>query len=239
MAAASDNVTFSARLGGGVLPAFVTAILVGTSFWSVLQAGEPRFIVSGHSAASMALSDLFELHLPHAFSDCTLWDGWLPHATLWTGPEPCRRYRESFLKRRISEQGYVSMQQHRGMAHSEGWPFPAWQQSTGRGFHFSTEGDVWAIHNFGLAPLTSPEGWGIEGARVLGIDPSRGLQLEATADTVTITTPPFSCGTIVAPFATIEWAARGLGGASVPRIEWRLDGEQDWPAGRSASATTT
>ena len=208
-----------------------TGFLASTTF-----AAEPlRFEVPGHEEPIASLNELFALHQPHAFSNCTLWDAWLPHATLWTGPEPCRRYRRSFLSRRISDEGYVSMQQHRGMAHSEGWPFPAWQQSTGRGFHFSTEGDVWAIQNFKLQPLTSTDGWEIAGARVLGIDPARGLQLEATADTVTLTTPPFSCGTIVAPFATLEWAADGLGEASAPRIEWKLDGETTWPAGRFVS----
>lgn len=212
-----------------------TAALLLTTLTANLMADEPRFEVPGHEEAAGALNDLFELHQPHAFSNCTLWDAWLPHATLWTGPKPCERYRRSFLSRRISDEGYVSMQQHRGMAHSEGWPFPAWQQSTGRGFHFSTEGDVWAIQNFKLKPLTSTDGWEIDGAKVLGIDPSRGLQLEATADTVTITTPPFSCGTIVAPFATLEWAAEGLGDAAQPRIEWLLEGEADWPAERFAT----
>jgi hypothetical protein len=201
---------------------------------AAIHADEPRFVIPQHEAAAAALNELFTLHQPHAFSDCTLWDAWLPHATLWTGPEPCRRYRQSFLRRRMSDEGYVSMQQHRGMAHSEGWPFPAWQQSTGRGFHFSTEGDVWAIENFKLQPLTTTDGWEIEGANVLGIDPARGLQLEATKETVSITTPPFSCGTIVAPFATLEWAASGLGSESKPRIEWKLEGENGWTVDRAA-----
>lgn len=200
-----------------------------------LPAAEPlRFEVPGQADAMASLNELFALHQPHAFSDCTLWDAWLPHATLWTGPEPCRRYRRSFLNRRISPEGYVSMQQHRGMAHSEGWPFPAWQQSRGIGFHFSNAGDVWAIQNFKLSPLTSTDGWGIEGADVVGIDPERGLELAATEDVVTITTPTFSCDTQVAPFVTLEWAAEGLGDDAEPMLEWRLEGESEWTTDRQA-----
>lgn len=195
----------------------------------------PRFSVPGHEAAIIAVNELFALHQPQAFTTCTLWDAWLPHATLWTGPEPCRRYRRALLTRRIDDEGYVSMQQHRGMAHSEGWPFPAWQQSEGRGFHFSVDGDVWAIQNFALAPLTDTTGWEIEGADVIGIDPARGLQLQATADVVTITTPEFSCDTLVAPFACLEWGAAGLGEDAQPALEWLLEGETDWPTARQAA----
>ncbi len=62
---------------------------------------------------------------------------------------------------------------------------------------------------FHLKPLNNTEGWEIEGAQVMGIDPQRGLQLRATSDRVSITTPVFQCGTIVAPFARLEWAAQG------------------------------
>ena len=220
------------------MPTTLPRAVVWLCFTAVMAApgiaAAPRFEVPGHEASLAALNELFDLHQPHAFSDCTLWDAWLPHATLWTGPKPCQRYRRSFLNRRISPAGYVSMQQHRGMAHSEGWPFPAWQQSQGIGFHFSTAGDVWAIQNFKLAPLTSTDGWQIDGADVVAIDPERGLELAATAEVVTITTPAFSCDTQIAPFATLEWAADGLGPESRPTLEWRLDGEAEWPAGREA-----
>ncbi len=209
----------------------VSSALILTS----AAAEEPaRFDIPGQAEATAALNDLFAVHQPHAFSDCTLWDAWLPHATLWTGSEASDRYRRSFLNRRMSDEGYISMQQHRGMAHSEGWPFPAWQQSQGVGFHFSTAGDVWAIQNFKLSPLTSTDGWDIDGAEVSGIDPARGLELKGTADTVTITTPAFSCDTLVAPFVTLEWAAAGLGSECQPAISWRLEGETTWLPERHA-----
>jgi hypothetical protein len=193
----------------------------------------PRFIVPGHEGDMKTLHELHSLHHDAAFTSCTLWDGWLPQATLWASEKKRTQYRASFLTRRIDAEGYVSMQQHRGMAHSEGWPFPAWQQSTGKGFHFSNAGDVWAIQMFGLKPLTNTNGWEIAGAEVRGIDPAAGLRLKATADTVTITTPPFRCGTVVAPFARLEWATRGMRADTEASIEWLLEGEADWPVNRA------
>jgi hypothetical protein len=192
----------------------------------------PQFEVPGFEEDMRALNVLHALHHDRAFTDCTLWDAWLPMATLWASETKRAQYRSALLNRRIDEEGYVSMQQHRGMAHSEGWPFPAWQQSTGAGFHFSIADDVWAIQMLGLKPLTNTDGWEISGAEVIGIDPAVGLKLKATADVVTIATPPFRCGTIVAPFARLEWAARGLKAESKAGIEWRLEGDPAWPEGR-------
>jgi hypothetical protein len=199
--------------------------------WS-LAAPLPNFIVQGHESEMATLNELHELHHERAFSNCTLWDAWLPMATIWASEKKQNQYRTSFLNRRIGADGYVSMQQHRGMAHSEGWPFPAWQQSTGVGFHFSNHHDVWAMQIFKLKPLTSADGWEINGGKVLGIDPAAGLKIRANEEVVIITTPAFRCGTIVAPFARLEWAARGLPPGSKPKIEWLLEGETEWPAGR-------
>ena len=96
----------------------------------------PRFVVPGFEAETRALDDLHALHHDAAFVACTLWDAWLPRATLWAAERKRSQYRAALLAKRIDAEGYVSMQQHRGMAHSEGWPFPAWQQSTGKGFQF-------------------------------------------------------------------------------------------------------
>jgi hypothetical protein len=100
----------------------------------------PLFIVPGYEEDMRALNELHALHHEAAFSACTLWDGWLPMATLWASETKRAQYREALLNRRIDAEGYVSMQQHRGMAHSEGWPFPGWQQSTGRGLSFLDRG---------------------------------------------------------------------------------------------------
>jgi len=175
-----------------------------------------------------ALNELHALHHPHAFTSCTLWDTWLPLATLWTGKEPRGKYRDVFLKRRIDGEGYVSMQQHRGLGHSEGWPFPTWQQAGGAGFHFSTHDEVYGLQYFGLKALTNTDGWEISGADGSGIDPVRGLQLRATGGVIRISTPPFRCGTIVAPFVRLEWGGREQPVGASAKVEWLLEGEAAW-----------
>lgn len=193
------------------------------------QAAElPKFNVPGHEVQTEAINELHALHHKAAFSDCTLWDPWLPHATLWTGQKPRDQYRQSFLNRNIDSDGYVSVNQHRGMAHSEGWPFPAWQQSGSAGFHFSIADEVMAVQHFAQQAIANTDGWQINGARVEGIDPARGLRLKATQDVITIITPAFRCGTIVAPYARLEWAASGLDKKSQPNIQWQFEGETEW-----------
>lgn len=189
----------------------------------------PRFIVPGEARALALLDDLHAHHHARASSDCTLWDGWLPHATLWAAEPPRQHYRASFLRRRIDDEGYVAMQQHRGMAHSDGWPFPAWQQSTGSGWHFSVAGDEWAIQQLGLRPLAPPGGFVIDGAAPrAAADPVRGMLIDVAADRATITTPSFRCGTIVAPFARIEWGAEQIPAGASARLRWRIEGQEGW-----------
>ena len=206
-----------------LLAALLLALLA-----ALIAADLPQFVVPGQEADMKTLNELHALQHDRAFTDCTLWDGWLPTATLWASEKKRTQYRESFLNRRMDAEGYVSMQQHRGMAHSRGWPFPAWQQSTGAGFHFSIADEVWAIQNFGLKPLANTDGWEITGAEVTGIDPVAGLKLKAIGDVVSVTTPAFRCGTIVAPVARLEWAACGLSLESKPKILWLLEGESAW-----------
>ena len=189
----------------------------------------PRFVVPGHEAAMTLLDEFHAFHHARASSDCTLWDGWLPHATLWAAEAPGRHWRDSLARRRIDDEGYVSMQQHRGMAHSEGWPFPAWQQSTGSGWHFSVAGDEWATHNLGLRASAPPGGFGIEGATPRpDADPVRGMLLDVEAERVRLETPPFRCGAVVAPFARIEWGAEKLPAGATARLRWRLEGQEGW-----------
>jgi hypothetical protein len=210
------------------------AVLLLAPVFGLRAATLPQFIVPGHEAEMKTLNELHALHHDRAFTPCTLWDGWLPQATLWASAKKRQQYRAALLSRRMDADGYVSMQQHRGMAHSEGWPFPAWQQSTGKGVHFSVHGDEWAIQHFALKPLADTNGWEIHGAEVVGIDPVAGLQLKATGDVVSLTTPAFRCGTIVAPFARLEWAAQGLSPESKPKIHWLLEGEAGWKPERHA-----
>lgn len=202
------------------------------------QTSGVSFEVPGYEEEMRTLERLHSLHAPAAFSSCTLWDTWLPMSTLWNSQEKRAQYRQVFLTRRIDEEGYVSMQQHRGMAHSEGWPFPAWQQSTGKGFHFSTRGDGWAVQMLGLQALTSTDGWNIQGAEIVSINDEHGLVLNIKEPEVTITTPAFRCGTIAAPFARLEWELQDFPSDGRAFLEWQLEGENDWGTRRSVPLRT-
>jgi hypothetical protein len=243
--AGEQTVRRSIPVFGCQLQGVVLALLVGWSncFGQIHSQREdfPQFHAPGLEREMYLAQELFHQHHGAAFSDCTLWDAWLPHGSLWPAIGPDFRadakrsqYRNSLMARRVDGEGYVSMQQHRGMAHSEGWPFPAWQQSTGVGWHFSTVDEVWAIQNFALQPLTNTDGWEFDGGVVKAVDTTQGLSIEGTSETLIITTPLFRCGTIVAPFLRMEWIAKGLPADAVASVSWQMEGESDWHSDRAA-----
>lgn len=212
-------------------PVILRALALAALAASVAPAadGFPRFVVPGHEEAMALFDEFHAFHHARASSDCTLWDAWLPRATVWASEAASVRCRTSLSRRRVDDEGYVSMQQHRGMAHADGWPFPAWQQSTGSGWHFAVEGDEWAVHHFGLRALVPPGGFDVVGAvpRAAAV-PRRGMLVDIDTDRATLATPGFRCGTIVAPFARIEWGAERLPEGAVARLRWRLEGSDEW-----------
>jgi hypothetical protein len=54
------------------------------------------------------------------------------------------------------------------------------------------------------------------------------MLLDVEADRATVTTPPFRCGTIVAPFARIEWGAEKLPADASARLRWQIEGQEGW-----------
>ncbi|MEM0927302.1 MAG: hypothetical protein AAGJ83_14755, partial [Planctomycetota bacterium] len=223
------------KLGRGLMCAllmFCVPLIAARSSSAEELAAE--FFIEGHENETALLNRLHQLHHERAFTTCTLWDAWLPKSTVWASAKKRQQYSDALSNRRIDEEGYVSMQQHRGMAHSEGWPFPAWQQSTGVGFHFSNLHDVWAIQQFKLKPLSSTEEWEFSGAEIQGIDPAVGLKLSATNDKIRFTTPSFRCGTVVAPFLRLEWTTANAPPSTKLRVEWLLENETEWPEDRYA-----
>jgi hypothetical protein len=221
-----------ASLAAAVFPsaALTGFSVLGASPWlSAIHAqGFPEFQVPGYETEMQSLNALHAKHHAGAFSDCTLWDAWLPQSTLWASREKRSQYLQSLSMRRIDRDGYVAMQQHRGMAHSDGWPFPAWQQSGGFGFHFSTLHDVWAIQNFQLQPAPSVDGWEVSGADSLGITPHDGWKLRVTSDDMTLATPRVDCDTLVAPFLRLEWDSEGVTDRAECSLQWQREGETGW-----------
>jgi hypothetical protein len=159
----------------------------------------PRFIVPGHAPAMDSLRNLYWLHYRNNGPMATLWDEWLPPATLWpaTGDKLGMRQRWSaaLSGRRTDAEGYVSTHQHNGTAHAEGWPFPLWHQGAGAGWHFAGTG----IPGYDAPHLTKGEDWTLSGATRGPID-ARGWNRQQ-------------------PFLRLNWRARGLEGAKC-YVEW-------------------
>ena len=196
----------------------------------------PRFQVSGHEKEMTTLRELFWLHYPGAGPKATLWDEWLPDASLWPAvstdsrADSMRRDWANTLRGRIIDpEGYVATHQHQSIAHQLGWPFPFWNQGKrGCGWHFSfknTIGPGWRQKN-----LNQPDGWALDGAKDSGINED-GWRIELTNTAAIITTPPRPCDTFEAPFLQLRWQADGLA-ASQPFIEWITPKATNWSMAR-------
>jgi hypothetical protein len=197
----------------------------------------PSFTIPGDEARLHALNALHRLHYGPR-TQTTLWDAWLPMASLWqaVGTEPSARemrnyYRNSLLTRKIDAEGYVATQQHRGLAHPDGWPFPAWNQSHGMGWHFSLDGDGWAAQ-VGVQPAKNLAGWSLAGLADRGIDPSRGLKLAIEGNEAVLSTPRFHAPEGAWPWLRMEWAGRSLPAGTRLRLEWTTEQLPDFDPAR-------
>jgi hypothetical protein len=186
----------------------------------------PAFTVPGQEHYMELLRRLFYRHYRGAGPKATLWDPWLPLAALWPVGDRhgqfAAEWRAALSARRIDNEGYVSTHQHMGCAHPEGWPFPLWTQSGGRGWHFSLKGAAYK-ERFGIHAVKSVEDWELQGARSTKIDPERGWQLSLTKPGACVITPPMSVGEPVWPFVRLEWSSRDLGVGAEPRLGWATE----------------
>lgn len=216
-------------------PALAVALLLAIP--SVQAAPAGIFTVPGKDATLTRLEELHRLHRVLG-PDTTLWDPWLPGSLLWLATtnapssETVRStYRQRLLNRRIDPEGYVSSQQHEGLAHGEGWPFPLWTQAGGVGWHF-TLAEVPYGSGFGVHLTTNVTAWTVTGATPVRLAPDQGWTLRADAPSVTLTSPPFRVDARVAPFLRVLWKGRDLGPGASGWLEWLLDGESEFPSDR-------
>ena len=184
----------------------------------------PRFRVPGREKEMATLRDLFWLHYPGAGPKATLWDEWLPDASLWPAVETDNlaetmraNWERTLSERIIDAEGYVATHQHASIAHQLGWPFPFWNQGRrGCGWHFSFKNT--AMPGWRPNDLSRPDGWELSGARAAGLD-EEGWQLDITNAQALLTAPPWKCHTFEVPFLQIRWQAAGLGNWQ-PYLEW-------------------
>ncbi len=195
------------------------------------------FEIPGHEKECAQLERLYGAHRVVG-PDTTLWDAWVPMSILWcdTTNSPSLHqirstYRERLLRRRIDAEGYVSTQQHEGLAHSEGWPFPLHTQAGGVGWLFSVTGVPYG-REFGVRPVETVTNWTVVGAVTAGLDPSVGWTLKAEVPGVVLTSPDFKVDTLVAPFLRMKWSAQGLGDGAEAVLEWQMEGETEFRADR-------
>ncbi len=196
----------------------------------------PRFTVPGAEHEMATLGALFWLHYPGAGPMATLWDEWLPDASLWPGVETHtyaaqmqKGWRTALSQRILDAEGYVATHQHPSIAHPLGWPFPFWNQGwRGCGWHFSfknTVGPPWRPNE-----LSTTEGWELRGARDAGVS-DEGWTLEVDQNDVAITAPVRPCDTFEVPFLQLRWRAEGLEDAR-PFIAWTVPGEDGFDPAR-------
>jgi hypothetical protein len=218
----------------------VMALVFGWTFSRAAVPGEagrefPEFLVPGHEEEMGRLRDLFLLHQsPKAMGTFHL--PYIIPSVLWpaTGPEESASamrgyYRAELLQRKIDGEGYVTCHQHRGHAHNDGWPFPLWAQSGGRGWHFTHAGDPFA-EPFKLPLCASLAGWEASAVTVAGHDPGAGLLLELGPGAV-LTAPPMDVDSLVAPFIAFEWNGMPGEGAR-PFLEWITDAAPEFDTAR-------
>lgn len=198
---------------------FLACLLVCTT------APAGTFEVPGHETEMNRIEELFRLHRV-AGPDTTLWDPWVPMSVLWldTTNAPSldslrALYRDRLLKRRIDAEGYVSTQQHEGLAHGEGWPFPLHTQAGGVGWMFTVKGVPYGPE-FGVRPVESVTNWTVSGAETLRLDPDTGWALRSSGADVELISPAFSLDTQVSPFLRLKWSVANPGPGARGRIDW-------------------
>jgi len=225
------------RSFGNVVPQVASTLMIAVALTSAAAAEDfPHFQVPGHEQEMTTLRELFWLHYPGAGPKATLWDEWLPDASLWPAvhtdgfADRMRQDWSSTLQGRIMDaEGYVATHQHASIAHQLGWPFPFWNQGKhGCGWHFSfknTAGPGWRPKD-----LSKPDGWTLDGAKDAGINED-GWRIEVTNAAAIITAKPWKCDTFEMPFLQLRWQTTDLG-ALQPFIEWTTLGATNFAVAR-------
>jgi len=215
-------------------------LLVGGAAALVCRAAPPsdfpQFAVPGHEKEMVTARELFWLHYPGAGPKATLWDEWLPAASLWpavntddSSDKMRQAWRDTLSARIIDAEGYVATHQHASIAHQLGWPFPFWNQGRrGFGWHFSfknTVGPGWRPNE-----LNQPEGWQLDGATAASLNDD-GWRIEVTNTSALVAVPAKTFDTFEAPFLQLRWQAAGLGNAQ-PYIDWTTTAATNFSATR-------
>lgn len=192
----------------------------------------PRFSVPEHQPEMELLRQLYWLHYQSGGPLIPLWDDWMPMATLWparsSGIERQsmrKRWSEALTSRLMNDEGYIHTQQHDGLAHAEGWPFPLWTQAGGMGWHFRGTG----VAGYD-APLATADSWQVRGGTSGPVN-DQGWQVELISPHATIQSPEFLVEARVSPWLRINWWAEGLVQANC-FVEWTTREQPEYDSAR-------
>lgn len=192
----------------------------------------PRFLVPGQGEDMNVLRDLFFEHY-RFFPYGTLWDAWMAKSLLWPATEAASNAKSFSVllgNRIITDEGYVSTHQHRGMAHDLGWPFPIWTQIQGWGWHFSGTGNPFALPAFNVFIQHSLDGWDQDNLSNITYSNEKGLHADLSSQAM-LETPPFRVEAMSTPFVRLEWWAEGLEDAK-PYLEWTTEKKPKYSSSR-------
>ena len=226
---------------------FITLIVSLFCCISIGQSGKttivpddfPGFLIPGYEKEMESLRKLYYQEYEITGPAIPLWDEWLPMATLWPAigdndklEEMRNRWKKALSSRYFNAEGYIVTEQHDGLAHSEGWPFPLWTQGGGVGWHFRSTGIP--VYD---GPIVSPKGWKVTGGKS-GIVNSQGWEVELTSSNATIETPPFSLDAEKFPWLRLNWWASGLEDSNC-YIEWTTEDQPTFSESRRAYFSLT
>jgi len=198
----------------------------------------PEFTAEGHDLSGLGKM-LQQFHRAVNIEVAGIYAmAWLPPSMLRVadgsrpGRTPTRLRLAARLGRSlIDSDGYVSTQQHEGLAHSTGWPFPLPSQSGGFGYYFTVSGLPYG-KEFGVFPLANLDGWDVRDAVTEDFGNSSGWRLNLTAPNASITSPPMAVDAFVSPFIRVKWDATGLPEGSRPTIQWTTLEEPEFSPAR-------
>jgi hypothetical protein len=212
--------------GGSVVLAAAQPLTVPDDF--------PRFIVPGAEKQMASLRSLYWLHYQPSGPLIALWDEWMPKSTLWpargtnaVSQEMRSRWAMALAGRIMNAEGFIHTQQHDGLAHAEGWPFPLWTQAGGLGWHFRGTG----VQGYDAKPAT-PEGWTLKGGTGGEVN-DKGWIIKLNTAGATVQPPGFSLDAKASPWLRLNWWATGLQGANC-YVEWTTRDQPDFSPERRA-----
>ena len=213
--------------------AVVLGILISSAPAATVPDHFPRFVVPGHEEEMQSLRRLFWLHYEPARPLIPLWDEWMSKSTLWPARADAEidlmrsRWATMLASRGMNDEGYIHTDQHDGLAHAQGWPFPLWTQGGGMGWHFRGTG----IQGYDAPPATT-DGWNVTGGSGGEIN-DKGWPIDLAEPRAVVQSPAIALEAKLSPWLRLNWWAKRLDRADC-YIEWTTQAQPQFSRERRA-----